>query len=569
MKKKIHLNVAVLSSAITILVAIFMLLTFYRFHTNKQMSSLKNSANLISNLMISSDAIDHEKLEQLKDHIDSNTRITLLESDGDIIFDNKANPTTMENHNDRPEVQAALKDGQGESIRFSTTTAYDTYYYALKLENNIILRLSYQTENILSMFSEIIPIVLLIIILITIISYFTSSILANHILKPINILTRNLSGDLDQDTFNELGVYEELSPFIRTYQSQNKIISDRNRDLEEKAHLLDVISSSMGEGIILLDKDKKIISINQSGIRLFKGNYNISYTNQDFIRLCRDYDLNDLLQDSIKEKSSREIIIDYNNKYLDIYINPVLTNKKLTGLLLLVVDSTEKHKLDLMRREFSANVSHELKTPLTSINGYAEMIKNGMAKGDDIIKFASTIRKEGGRLLNLIDDIIKLSKIEDDSNDKKFEPTNIYFIGKEAINNLEVLAENKDIEIELSGESSFILGNKGMIQDLIYNILENSIKYTNPGGSVKLSITNNKINSIIKIKDSGIGIPIEHQDRIFERFYIVDKSRSRKSESTGLGLSIAKHIVEYHNGKISLESEAGKGTEITIIFKAL
>lgn len=569
MKRKIHVNVAILSTAITILVTIFMLITFYKFHTDNQMNSLKNTGNIISNILISSELSNVDELDHLKHYKDTNTRITLLGTDGNVIFDNMVNTQNIENHKDRPEFQDALENGQGESIRYSSTMGYDTYYYALKLQGNQILRVSHQTENILKMFSLILPTITIMVVLISIISYYTSSLLANHILKPINILTKNLEGTFEKEDFKELSVYDELSPFIRTFHNQNKLILDRNMELEEKANLLDVISSSMGEGIILLDIDRKIISINQSSIKLFNGHNNVSHTGQDFIRLCRDLDLNKALETAINQNSSKEIIVHHNNKYLDIYVNPVLRDQKITGLLLLVVDTTEKHKLNLMRREFSANVSHELKTPLTSINGYAEMIKNGMVKGEDITKFASIIRKEGGRLLNLIDDIIKLSKIEDDSNKKKLEPTNIYFVGREAMGSLEVLAQDKDIDLELKGESSFIMGNKGMLQDLIYNLLENSIKYTNPGGSIQLSILHDKSNTIIKIKDTGIGIPSEHQDRIFERFYIVDKSRSKKTQSTGLGLSIVKHIVEYHNGKIYLKSEVGKGTEITIKFNSI
>lgn len=565
MKQKIHINVSILSTSITLLVAFFMMITFYEFNTKNQMDSLRTTGNLISDVIVSSNTNELDKIAVNKD---ANLRITLIDLDGAVLFDNSANISDIENHIDRPEVQQALDMGYGESIRFSSTLGYDTYYYAVNLENNLILRVSHQAENIFTAFSDIIPVILLILILIFIITYYTSSLLAKHILKPIHIITKNLGGDLDEAVLDQLSIYDELIPFIKTFENQNKTIQDRNIDLEEKASLLDVITSSMGEGIILLDINKRIVTINNSGIQLFNGSEKMHYSGLGFIRLCRDYELNQSLNLSIDEKSNNEIMIHHHHKYLNIYINPVLRGSNLTGLLLLVVDSTEKHKLDLMRREFSANVSHELKTPLTSINGYAEMIKNGMVKGEDITKFASIIRKEGGRLLNLIDDIIKLSKIEDDSNEKKLEPTNVYLVGKEAISSLKVLARDKDIELELKGESAFIMGHKGMLQDLIYNLLENSIKYSNPGDSVQLSITNNKPHAVIKVTDTGIGIPKEHQDRIFERFYIVDKGRSRRAQSTGLGLSIVKHIVEYHNGKIHLESEVGKGTEITIQFNS-
>lgn len=562
MKRKIHLNVAILSTIITILVAIFMIFTFYQFNRSNQMDSLKNTGNLISNIILSSDSKEFDNL-----YIGENdVRITLIDLDGEVLFDNKADLVEIENHIDRPEVKQAIETDSGESIRYSSTLGYDTYYYALNLQDNLILRVSYQAENLITMFSGIIPIILLILVLIFIITYHTSSLLAKNILKPIDIVTKNLEGNIDEDDFERLSVYDEFIPFIKTYENQSKTIKDRSIDLEEKSSLLDVISSSMGEGIVLLDTNRKIMSINNSGIKLFNGYQNISYTGNDFIRLCRNYDLNEVLQLSIEDKSSNQIMINHNNKYLNIYVNPVLRDYQLTGLLLLVVDSTEKHKLDMMRKEFSANVSHELKTPLTSINGYAEMIKNGMAKGDDVTKFASIIKREGERLLNLIDDIIKLSRIEDGSKENKLEPINLYSLGKDAITSLDILAQEKDINLSLKGRNLFMIGNKGMLQDLLYNLLENSIKYTNPGGSIKLIIDEDKANTIIKIVDTGIGIPPEHQDRIFERFYIVDKSRSKKTESTGLGLSIVKHIVEYHKGKIDLKSELGKGTEITIRF---
>jgi two-component system, OmpR family, phosphate regulon sensor histidine kinase PhoR len=273
------------------------------------------------------------------------------------------------------------------------------------------------------------------------------------------------------------------------------------------------------------------------------------------------------LDKSITNKFSEELILDQGERYLNIYINPVLNNSNLVGLVILVVDFTKKHKLDLMRREFSANVSHELKTPLTSINGYAEMIENGMAKDEDIKKFAFTIKTEGERLLNIIDSIIKLSKIEEEEYSKDFKIIDIYNIGKSTMGNLSFIAKEKNIELNLYGKPTFINGNKSMVEEMIYNLLDNGIKYTSSGGSVDLDITSQDGWAIIKVRDTGIGIPDSHQNRIFERFYTVDKSRSKKTRSIGLGLSIVKHIVEHHNGKIKLVSEINKGTEITIKIK--
>lgn len=565
MKRKIRYNIAFLSSFITILVAIFMFMTFYKYHVDNQIKSLKNAGEVISNIVLSSNM---DGLEKRRVYMGSDLRITLLNLKGEVLFDNYFEDVRkLESHSDRPEIQAAIENNRGEDVRRSSTVNMDNYYYAMRLENDLILRVAHQTETFYSMFSSIWPITALILLLIFILSYYISNLLANNIIRPVKLLTKSLEGDWDG--YQEIYVYDEIAPFIATFERQKRIIKDRNRELEERAYLMDIITSNMDEGIILLGTDKKILTINESGIGLFADTNGKEYLGNDFIHLCRDIELNQALDDVLEDRTNREVMIHHNNRYLTIYINTVLTGKDLTGLLLLVVDSTKKHKLDMMRREFSANVSHELKTPLTSIIGYAEMINSGMVKTEDIDKFSARIRQEGVRLLNLIDDIIKLSKIEEGSTEKILEPVDIYSLGQEVINSLRVLAGEKLIDLDIQGSSSFMMGDKGMLHDLLYNLIENSIKYTPSGGRVSLIVEEDKGHTIVRVKDTGIGIPKEHQDRIFERFYTVDKSRSSKNASTGLGLSIVKHIVEYHDGKISLESEVGKGTEISIRFKSI
>ncbi|HLS54013.1 MAG TPA: ATP-binding protein, partial [Tissierellaceae bacterium] len=255
-----------------------------------------------------------------------------------------------------------------------------------------------------------------------------------------------------------------------------------------------------------------------------------------------------------------------NSKFINVFINPVFSDNILIGAVLLFVDSTEKHKADLIRKEFSANVSHELKTPLTSINGYAEMIENGLVQGEDIKIFASIIKKEGDRLLKLIDSIIKLSKIENQVPNKDMDYVDLYSIAKVVSQRLNIFIKEKNLTFLLRGESTFVKANPTLIEELIYNLLDNSIKYTETCGIITIDIYQELSKAIIKIKDSGVGIPIEHQDRIFERFYIVNKNRPHKTKSTGLGLSIVKHIVQYHNASINLVSEPNKGTEIIIKF---
>lgn len=564
MKRKIYFNIATLSALVAIVVTVFLLLTFYNFHVKTEIKSLKDYGNIMADIL---SPLDDITVDSLKKNTDPNIRITIIDLNGNVLFDNMADSQSMENHLDRPEVKDALEFGEGESIRNSTTLYKNTYYYAILLANNSILRISRQGANIFSHFTNILPLIFLIVFLILLLSFFTSSILTKKILEPVENVVKNMEELVNNRELDDFIIYDEIMPFIKKVENQERQLKYNIKTLEEKAALIDVITSSMKEGLILIDKNKKILSTNDSGVKLLQGDDKLSYCGNDFIKLSRNMKLYETLDKSIDTNSSKELILNQGKRYLNIYINPVLIKTRLVGLVILVVDFTKNHKLDLMRREFSANVSHELKTPLTSINGYAEMIENGMAKDEDIKKFASTIRTEGSRLLNLIDSIIKLSKIEEEEYNKDFKLIDIYSIGKNTIDNLNFIAVEKDIDLNLHGKSTFINGNENMIEELIYNLLDNGIKYTPSGGSVNLEIQSQDGWAIIKVRDTGIGIPYSQQSRIFERFYTVDKSRSKKTQSTGLGLSIVKHIVGHHHGKIKLVSEVDKGTEIVIKIK--
>lgn len=564
MKRKIYFNIAALSTLVALVVTAFLLIAFYNFHVTSEIKALKDYGNIMSDIVSPLEDITGDSL--LKNP-NPDIRLTIIDKNGNVLFDNMADPQTMENHLDRLEVKNALEFGEGEAVRNSETLDENTYYYAVLLSNNSILRISRQGTNIFSQFSDILPIIFAIVLVILVLSFFTSSILTKKIIKPVDNVVKNM-GELAAITkSDEFVVYEEIMPFIKKVETQEEQIRQNIKSLEEKAALMDVITSSMEEGLILIDKNKKILSVNNSGIKLLSGDDKVSYYNKDFISLSRRRKLYDVLEKSIENESSEEIVLEEEDKYLNIYVNPVLNNTTLVGLVILVVDFTTKHKLDLMRREFSANVSHELKTPLTSINGYAEMIENGMAKGEDIKKFASIIKTEGSRLLDLIDSIIKLSKIDEEEYNKDFNLIDVYDLGKNIMDNLRIIAEEKNIELKLQGKSTFIKGNKSMIEEMISNLLDNGIKYTPSGGSIDLEITSQDGYAMVKVKDTGIGIPGSQQSRIFERFYTVDKSRSKKIQSAGLGLSIVKNIVEHHHGKIKLSSEINKGTEIIINIK--
>lgn len=563
MKRKIYRSLSLISTIAIVLSSILLVLIFYNFHMNKSKESIKDYGNTMANFL------ELSSFESAQEILSDNTNIrtTLININGDVIFDSNKEILGMENHLDRPEIQNAIKDGDGDSLRNSSTFETDTYYYAILLSNNIILRVSQEVDNILSVFLTILPGVFLVFFLTFFISLSLSSLLSSKILKPINDISDNMESFLVKNQLDTLDIYDELLPFVNTLVSQSQKINLQLKDIAEKADILDAIVSSMNEGLVLVDVDKHILSINNSSISLLNNNEKNSYISKSFITICRDPEINNSIDKVLESKKNQELIVNLNEKYIYFFISPVFTNDTLLGAVVLMVDYTEKYKIDLMRKEFSANVSHELKTPLTSIIGYSEMIKNDMATGDDIIKFSSIIHKEGNRLLNLVDSIIRLSKMEENNSEKFFEPVDIYAIGQNILGNLKLLAQKADINLNIKGNKTIANVNRSMIEDLIYNLLDNAIKYTNNHGFVTLEIGKDSNFTFIKVKDTGIGIPPEDQDRVFERFYMVDKSRSKKTQSTGLGLSIVKHIVEYHGGMIDLSSIPNKGTEVMVRFK--
>lgn len=563
MKRKLYNNFAIISTLAIFLTTLFLLLSFYNFYTLKEKQSIRNYGDALANYIESTNL---ESVEKLINSIDTESRITLINKDGTTLIDTNKNIDMEENRLNRPEIKQALKVGKGESIRYSTSLETNTYYYAILLPDNRILRISVEKSNVLAVFLTILPSVLLVVIILLLISFFISSWLTKKIIKPIEDITKNMDSLRIGNQFNSVSIYDELLPFVQTLAKQGEEINLYVKQLTEKINILEVIISNMDEGLILIDKNKYIILANQSGIKLLDGMKNKSYYQQHFITLCRHIELNTLIEESLNNGTSEELTIESNSKFINVFINPVFSDNTLIGAVLLFVDSTEKHKADLIRKEFSANVSHELKTPLTSINGYAEMIENGLVQGEDIKIFASIIKKEGDRLLKLIDSIIKLSKIENQVPNKDMDYVDLYSIAKVVSQRLNIFIKEKNLTFLLRGESTFVKANPTLIEELIYNLLDNSIKYTETCGIITIDIYQELSKAILKIKDSGVGIPIEHQDRIFERFYIVNKNRPHKTKSTGLGLSIVKHIVQYHNASIDLVSEPNKGTEIIIKF---
>ena len=562
MKRKIFIHISLLATLAVLLVSILLISIFYSFNIQEQKNFLKDHTVTVAKYL---EAIDYKNIESIIRSENPNFRSTIIDNTGKVIIDSSVDPFQLENHLYRDEIQEAIKHGFGQSMRYSTTIGKDTYYYAILLSNNSILRISIQADSILSVFIRTLPVVILIILSILAISFFITSILIKKIFTPLEETALNIDKILSGQAYNKLEIYDELIPFVKIAAKQRTEIDAYIKELKEKADTIEAITSNMQEGLILVDNNKVILSANSAAIKILKGSDKISYYKDDFIKLCRNIDINQALKDSINSHEPKDITTKIDDKYLIFFINPVKSNDIVFGAVILVVDSTEKYKLELIRKEFSSNVSHELKSPLTTINGYAEIIQTGIAKEEDITKFAGIIRSEGLRLLEIIDSVIRLSNIEE-AQTKDFSSIDLYSISNSVIERLNLESDKKQIKINIQGENIVINANETMISELLFNLIQNSIKYTNPQGKININVYKDINNSYIKVSDTGIGIKLEDQDRIFERFYIVDKSRAKQNNSIGLGLAIVKHIVEYHDGSIIIESVENQGTEITVSF---
>lgn len=560
MKKRIYLSISLLASIAVVCSSLLLVTIFYNFYITNQKRSLKDYVNIVANTL---EMLEFDEMENIAEIVHPDYRITIMDNRGEVMFDSSTDSDILENHINREEIRESLEKGFGESFRYSATIGKDTYYYAILLSNKFILRASRQMDNIISVFMRIIPGTLLILFSILVVSFFITPILTAKILKPVEETASNIEKIINGEESQEISTYEELVPFIKATTIQSQEIDSYIKDLKEKAETMEVITSSMKEGLILVDEDGNIISTNPSGIKILGGDEKSSYSGNNFIRLCRNIEINEALHDAINTMESRDITVKIHDKYLRFFVSPIISEESVFSAVILVMDYTEKHELEMIRRDFSANVSHELKTPLTTINGYAEMIETGMVKEEDIRRFSGIIREEGIRLLDIIDSIMRLSKIEE-KQEKEYFPLDVYSIADDIVGRLSVAAADKNIELNLSGKKAIINGNQTMIEEMLFNLVDNGIKYTKPLGKVNLDIRDDEGYCYITVYDTGIGIPKEAQDRVFERFYTVDKSRSKKTQSTGLGLSIVKHIVEYHRGIIYLNSEENKGTEIVV-----
>lgn len=551
MTKRIFRTVFIVAISVLLASVILFIGVLYDYFTGVQYRQLKMQTDLAAQGVVS-DGIEYFDGLDVK-----NYRITWIGTDGSVLYDSVSDADEMENHFEREEVKEALAEGYGESSRYSSTMTERYLYSAKRLKDGTVIRLSVTQNSMWVLTLGMLQPILAILAAAIVLSIILASRLSKNIVKPLNEL--NLDEPLSNDG------YDELAPLLRRIDTQQQQILRQKNELKRKQSEFDTVTRSMAEGIILLNQKGIILSINRAAAELFETD---SFAvGKDILSVNRSLELSELLR---KSESGRraETVMDFGAAKYQVDVSPVLSNDEVAGTVILLMDVTEKEKTEQMRREFTANVSHELKTPLQTISGCAELLANGIVKQEDISKFGAQIYTDAGRMIRLVEDIIKLSHLDEGANDMQRETVDMVFLADNTIRSLQPEAEAANVTLSLSGSGSSakLYGIPQLLSGIIFNLCDNAIKYNRENGSVKVDITDRDNEVILTVADTGIGIPAEHQERIFERFYCVDKSHSKEIGGTGLGLSIVKHAARLHNAEIELHSVPGEGTIITVKF---
>lgn len=499
--------------------------------------------------------VEQQGVDYLKNIKDKSARITYIDQDGTVLFDNEADVSEMKNHSDRTEFQKAEKYGAGESSRYSDTLSEKTIYYALRLKDGTVLRVSGTQDSVLALVENLIFPLCGLLCLMLILSGIMASAISKRIVKPIN--------ELDLESPEENRIYEELSPLLSKIHRQNREIQNQLELAKQQQEEFALITENMQEGLIVIDKYTMILSANSSAWNLF--HIDRVCQGESVYCLDREEEFRYAIEQVLSGEHT-ELVLKLNGSDIQLIANPVIRDKKTEGAVVLLVNVTEKLERESLRREFSANVSHELKTPLTSISGFAEIMQGGLVKNEDIPKFAGRIYKESQRLLQLVEDVIQISQLDEEKTSYVWEPVDVYQVCKNAFESLKEKAKRLNVHLYICGERMKMEAVRTLLEEAIYNVCDNAIKYNRNDGSVSVFLTQTAQEIQIVVKDTGVGIPKEDQDRVFERFYRVDKSHSKEIGGTGLGLSIVKHAVGALKGSVILRSEEGNGTEICMKF---
>lgn len=499
--------------------------------------------------------VEQQGVDYLKNIKDKSARITYIDQDGTVLFDNEADVSEMKNHSDRTEFQKAEKYGAGESSRYSDTLSEKTIYYALRLKDGTVLRVSGTQDSVLALVENLIFPLCGLLCLMLILSGIMASAISKRIVKPIN--------ELDLESPEENQIYEELSPLLSKIHRQNREIQNQLELAKQQQEEFSLITENMQEGLIVIDKYTMILSANSSAWNLF--HMDRVRQGESVYCLDREEEFRHAIEQVLSGEHT-ELVLKLNGSDIQLIANPVIRDKKTEGAVVLLVNVTEKLERESLRREFSANVSHELKTPLTSISGFAEIMQGGLVKNEDIPKFAGRIYKEAQRLLQLVEDVIQISQLDEEKTSYVWEPVDVYQVCKNAFESLKEKAKRLNVHLYICGERMKMEAVRTLLEEAIYNVCDNAIKYNRNDGSVSVFLTQTAQEIQIVVKDTGVGIPKEDQGRVFERFYRVDKSHSKEIGGTGLGLSIVKHAVGALKGSVILRSEEGNGTEICMKF---
>lgn len=549
MKKRIFRSICAIALGSLVLLSACVVLLVYRKSTDDGWKMLTGDATYI---VAGIQAGGEEYLTGIKGYPG---RITLIDPNGTVLYDDSENPAAMDNHADRPEVAAALQDGAGHAERKSDTLNARTLYYAVRLDNGNVLRLSLQADNIAAEAVRFVPWLLAVALLLIVAAALTARWQTRRILAPINAL------DLDEP-FNA-DAYDELSPLLRKIALQRQQIDEQVGRLRLQQQEFAAITSSMAEGLIVVDKDGRALTVNQSARRILDIDV-LPDQPLPLLALSRNLVLDETAKYTMGG-SRTERVLELDGRQYRLVGSPTLYGQNAQGAVLLLIDDTERLQAEQTRREFSANVSHELKTPLTSISGYAEIIRDGLVKPQDIPDFAGKIYDESSRLIALISDIIKLSRLDEKQPATQREPVELLELAQDIVKSLEQPAREKDIQVVVTGGPVTVFGVRSILSEILYNLVENAIRYNKQGGRVEMRLGRKGDDISVRVKDTGMGIPAEHQPHVFERFYRVDKSHARTSGGTGLGLSIVKRGALFHNGSVELHSQVGRGSTFTVL----
>ncbi len=534
-------------------IALIMGLLFHFFEKQIQ-KELANEAGFLAHALENEGAGYFDSFDNKNNKLAGNNRITWIDENGTVLFDSRADVSELDNHADRDEIKTAMKEGKGMSTRYSKTLTEKTVNYAIRLSDGSILRVSTEQYTVVTILMGMLQPILFIMFVALILTLVLSARVSKAIIEPINKL------DLEIPENND--TYEELTPLLRKIADQKETIGEQLADARKKQKEFNLITENMSEGFLVIDADANLLTYNSAALNLLEIT---PPADRSVLLFCRAKEFRGVISDVLSGIKAENTMVREERSY-SLIANPVYEKESVIGAVVVILDITEREKRDMLRREFTANVSHELKTPLTSISGFAELMKAGDVLENDVTDFSKSIYDEAQRLITLVNDIIKISELDGQSIPYEKETVDLYELSKEVIGRLEKEADKKNITFHLIGGRAEIIGVHKILEEMLYNLCDNAIKYNKENGTVDVLVNQTGDGVNVIVRDTGIGIPISHQDRVFERFYRVDKSHSKKVGGTGLGLAIVKHGALYHHAKLSLESTVDVGTVVTIAF---